>query len=500
MSFSIISHLVDKTKGTKGTDQVINYMNTNPLFMNKPTINRTVVPEPSIREYYNIKHSTNSVDPTAFALFTHGEYSSQNLQFKKYDRKTLMDDLKSGNPNYSNNFINYSPAYLNNNGQPLFRNNSVIGSVYNFENNTPKDIPFNYPGPSIAAGSDPYYEPPTGGAPGPAPSFPPPPTRPPPPRPPPTRPPPPQTEDTEENNKFSKNLTDKLKNLRLRKDFQSNVMRERIIKERIDEMRKEFFPQGSDKQLRKEVVKQINTTKRNIKNYEPTGNEHEPYTNKNIIERKKLIRLKQLGATLKSQNIVPRIRARLEGIRAVKALSSAQPPEETSKPAEPVISEDVEASSSKTVKPSKKKASSDKPVISDVQEASSSKTVKPSTKKDDTGAESDESDKTKVEAPDRMKEHKDLLETKYGIPKTITAEAAYSGSIEKIGLLNSIALEFYQKAHPSVDNEELKLEYANEFLTMITTGEKTSSGNKLSIKKPADLQKVLDQVRVMKKR
>ena len=100
MSFSIVSHLVDRTSGRKGTDQVINYMNTNPLFMNKPTINRTVVPEPSIREHYNIKSSTNWVDPTAFALFTHGEYSSKNLQFKNYDRRTLMDDLKSGNPNY----------------------------------------------------------------------------------------------------------------------------------------------------------------------------------------------------------------------------------------------------------------------------------------------------------------------------------------------------------------------------------------------------------------
>ena len=37
-------------------------------------------------------------------------------------------------------------------------------------------------------------------------------------------------------------------------------------KEQIDEMRKEF-PQGTDKQLRKEVLKQINTTKRNIKNF-----------------------------------------------------------------------------------------------------------------------------------------------------------------------------------------------------------------------------------------
>ena len=51
MSFSIVSHLVDKTSGTNGTNKLINYMNTNPLFMHKPTINRTVVPEPSIREY-----------------------------------------------------------------------------------------------------------------------------------------------------------------------------------------------------------------------------------------------------------------------------------------------------------------------------------------------------------------------------------------------------------------------------------------------------------------
>ena len=130
------------------------------------------MPEPSIREYYNIKHSTNWVDPTAFSKFTHTEYDNKNLQFKNYDRKTLMDDLKSGNPNYSNNFVNYSPAYLNNYGQPLFRNNSVIGSVYNFENNTPKNVPFNYPGPSIAAGPDPFYQPPNG------PSFPPAPTPP----------------------------------------------------------------------------------------------------------------------------------------------------------------------------------------------------------------------------------------------------------------------------------------------------------------------------------
>ena len=39
MSFPVVSHLVNKNSN-KGVDQVINYMNTNPLFLNKPTINK----------------------------------------------------------------------------------------------------------------------------------------------------------------------------------------------------------------------------------------------------------------------------------------------------------------------------------------------------------------------------------------------------------------------------------------------------------------------------
>jgi hypothetical protein len=301
-----------------------------------------------------------------------------------------MDDLKSGNPNYSNNFVNYSPAYLNNNGQPLFRNNSIIGSVYNFENNTPKNVPFNYPGPSIAAGPDPFYQPPSG------PSFPPAPTptpAPPPPTPPAPPPPPPAG---------------------------PSLLNTPISQEEQTRLFKEYAETQKEKKKNAAITLQ-SATKRFVS------------------------------------------RTKLEGIGAVKSSSSVQPPEEISKP----VSEDVQASSSKT--------------------------DKPSTTKDDTSGDSDE---TNVPNPDRMKEHKDLLEKIYKIPKSITDTAGYSGSLEKIGLLNAIAKEFYQKAFV----EEKKVEYANEFITMITTGEKTASGKKVSLKTPTDLQTVLEQVRLMEKR
>ena len=50
-----------------------------------------------------------------------------------------------------------------------------------------------------------------------------------------------------------------------------------------------------------------------------------------------------------------------------------------------------------------------------------------------------DSDETNAPNPDRMKEHKELLEISYRIPKSVTDKAAYSGSLEKIGLLNAIA-------------------------------------------------------------
>ena len=84
MSFEVISHLVDKTVNKGGVDQVINYMNTNPLFLNKPTINKETKHEPSIRSYYKIETVDNDVDPTAYAKFTRDKYHTQDLHFKNY--------------------------------------------------------------------------------------------------------------------------------------------------------------------------------------------------------------------------------------------------------------------------------------------------------------------------------------------------------------------------------------------------------------------------------
>ena len=55
MSFEDYTRLINK-ESNKGIDQVINLINTNPLFLNKPSINKAVYPEPSIRDYYNIQH------------------------------------------------------------------------------------------------------------------------------------------------------------------------------------------------------------------------------------------------------------------------------------------------------------------------------------------------------------------------------------------------------------------------------------------------------------
>ena len=149
MSFEVFSQLVNKNSN-KGVDQVINYMNTNPLFMHKPKIDRNPINEPSIRSYYNIKTVDNGVDPTAFAKYTREKYHSQDLQFKNYSKKTLIDDLKSGNSNYANDYLIFNPAYKNNHGIPLIKNNTILGGLYMNENNTPKNIPFT-PVPGVAA-------------------------------------------------------------------------------------------------------------------------------------------------------------------------------------------------------------------------------------------------------------------------------------------------------------------------------------------------------------
>jgi len=159
MSFPVVSHLINKNSN-KGVDQVINYMNTNPLLLHKPKIEKNPINEPSVRNYYSIKPSTNSVDPTAYAEYTRDEYHSQNLHFQNYSKKTLINDLESGRPNYANDYLIFNPAYLNNDGKPLIRNNTMLAGLYMHENNTPKNVPFT-PGPGTGGGGAP--EPPSGG-------------------------------------------------------------------------------------------------------------------------------------------------------------------------------------------------------------------------------------------------------------------------------------------------------------------------------------------------
>ena len=236
-------------------------------------------------------------------------------------------------------------------------------------------------------------------------------------------------------------------------------MREKIITERIDEMRKDF-PQATDQKLRKEVLKQIRTSIKKFK-YAPTGNENEPYTNKGIVERRRRIRLKELGAKIEAHKIVPRIKARLEGIRAVKALSSAQP-EETSKPVEPIISEAVEASSSGTVKPSKKE---DKP---------------------DSDADSDETSKTTTEESKNMTAHKNKLASSYYIPKEVTDRIVYSGTNkDKYAVLDEIAKELHSKNRK------------HKFIEYVSTGKSSITG-KHSLKSISLLKTELNIIKKLK--
>ena len=171
MSFPVISHLIDKNSN-KGVDQVINYMNTNPLFMpHKAKIDRNPINEPSIRAYYNITTVNNTVDPTAYAQYTREKYHTQDLHFQNYNKKTLINDLESGHSNYANDYLIFNPAYKNSR-KPLIRNNTILGG-YMHENNTPKNVPFT-PVPGTGGGAAP--EPPSGGGAGPSGSAPEPPS------------------------------------------------------------------------------------------------------------------------------------------------------------------------------------------------------------------------------------------------------------------------------------------------------------------------------------
>ena len=95
-----------------------------------------------LQQNYKIETVDNAVDPTAFAEFTRDKYHSQDLIFKNYSKKSLIDDLQTGTGNYANDFVEFKRAYLNNDGKPLIRNNTMLAGLYMNENNTPTNVAY----------------------------------------------------------------------------------------------------------------------------------------------------------------------------------------------------------------------------------------------------------------------------------------------------------------------------------------------------------------------
>ena len=106
----------------------------------------------------------------------------------------------------------------------------------------------------------------------------------------------------------------------------------------------------------------------------------------------------------------------------------------SSKPVEPIISEDVKASSSKPVKPT----------ISEHVKASASQ---PSKKKDDDdGADSDETAKTSTVDSQNMAAHKKKLTVEFKFPNDVINSIGYRGiTKDRYAILDEIAKELHQK-------------------------------------------------------
>ena len=94
-----------------------------------------------------------------------------------------------------------------------------------------------------------------------------------------------------------------------------------------------------------------------------------------------------------------------------------------------------------------------------------------------------------------MADHKSKL-IGYKLPSDVTDSINYQGMTkDKYIILDDIAKEFFQKAFL----EDKKVEYANEFITLVTTDERTSTG-KRGLKAHKQLKTVLEQVKNMEKR
>ena len=107
---------------------IIDYQRTTGNYQpSKPSIKRNIKAENSIIDYY-IKQTTQpSVNPNAFLKYKVNKRSSQNLKFESKNKQQLLNDLKTGQGNYANEYVHYMPAYMKSK-TPILKNNSLVAS------------------------------------------------------------------------------------------------------------------------------------------------------------------------------------------------------------------------------------------------------------------------------------------------------------------------------------------------------------------------------------
>ena len=201
--------------------------------------------------------------------------------------------------------------------------------------------------------------------------------------------------------------------------FKGGKLKEKLIVQRMNDVRKKHPDyQGTDEELRNEVLMDMNKSYNKVK-YQQTGDVKEPYTNEGKQTRQKIQTMAKLKK-VHGKNIVRKVlQTKLEGIRAVKASSSSKPIEEISKPVEPVISEAVESSTSKEL------------------------------------SDSGKSDITEIPETQKMNDYKKLVVSQFGIKQEDIDKVSFSGAATKYEILNMIAKEMYQKGEQDKYIEEV---------------------------------------------
>ena len=92
--------------------QCIDYMNTVPIYQNRPNIVRHILPEPSIKNYYIKPSEQPIINPNAYVQITKKQDFSKNFRFEEKTRKELLNDLEKNKPNQANNYLIFTPEYL----------------------------------------------------------------------------------------------------------------------------------------------------------------------------------------------------------------------------------------------------------------------------------------------------------------------------------------------------------------------------------------------------